>query len=389
MPDIGIEQAVFLRAYGEAPRLVARSPGFADEWLPQLEMLLTDFGERPAGVACPEAVFAQPLGTSHVAVVQVADRPSGGGPELGFRVLVLPAAPYRDFFADPFAVAERFPPVWEGVLPGLTLPAAPLPPRTVADVRQVLKRVKAAALAEGQDPEAVELTPETAESPALLGGVQVLVDGGKLVFVRPAPDPGLIRGLWTLLPHANRRALWPATFAFGNALGFDALVVPRPGGDDYTGYTTEEQAADYPAGRYELALQTAAEAGDQRALDALFGRRGTRETLRLAVVLLVAVSLAVLLFRALPTPEPEQTPAPKDSPTWSPEQRERAANAAAMAGVANPWAAAGLASFGQWRRTERVATAAAIVASADPWAAAIQIRAAQARYAEVWKPVSP
>ena len=112
------------------------------------------------------------------------------------------------------------------------------------------------------------MTLANAESPALLGGAQILVDGGKVVFVRRAPDPGLIRGLWTLLPSRTRSELWPATFAYSNALRFDAVVVPRPGIEDFTSYTTEEQAADYPAGRYELSLQTAAESGDQAGLDA-------------------------------------------------------------------------------------------------------------------------
>src|SRR5262249_57624877 len=165
-------------------------------------------------------------------------------------------------------------------------PQAP-PPRTVADVRQVLKRVKAGALREDEDPEAVELTVENAESPALLGGVQVLVDGGKLLFVRPAPDPQLIQGLWTLLPDAARCELWPATFAFGNTLGFDAVVLPRRGEEGFSDYTTEEQAADYPAGRYELSLQTAAEAGDQAALNHLFGRPASRATFRLPLPMLV------------------------------------------------------------------------------------------------------
>ena len=85
-----------------------------------------------------------------------------------------------------------------------------------------------------------------------------LVDGGKLVFERPEPDHGLISGLWTLLPTTTRTALWPATYAFGNALQFDAVVVPRAERERYPGYTTEEQAADYPPGRYEMQLQTAA-----------------------------------------------------------------------------------------------------------------------------------
>ena len=85
----------------------------------------------------------------------------------------------------------------------------------------ILRRVQWRLLSEDERRQAVT-------RPALLGGVQILVDGGKLVFLRPAPDPGLIRGLWTLLPGPMRTALWPATFAFGNALGFDTKRISWP-----------------------------------------------------------------------------------------------------------------------------------------------------------------
>ena len=212
-----------------------------------------------------------------------------------------------------------------------------------------------------------------------------MVDGGKLVFVRPAPDPSLVRGLWTLLPDATRCDLWPATFAFCNALDFDVLVVPHRGTEDFSAYTTEEQAADYPAGQYELSLQTAAESGegDQRALDHLFTRRGSRETLRLALVMTVFLSI-MLLFMNLWQPKPP--PAALEAVEWSPEQRERAANAVAVAGSHDPFAGMAWIEFGKYRRAERPAAAAAIVASHDPWGAAVQARAAFVRFVEIWKP---
>src|SRR6202011_2670290 len=102
----------------------------------------------------------------------------------------------------------------------------------------------------------------------------------------------------------------PATFAFSNILYFDALVVPRRGSDDYSAYNNEEQAADYPPGRYELSLQTAAEAGDQQSLDELFSRRSSSDMLRLALVLVVLLSGVVVLSRwLLPEPVPP-TPTP-------------------------------------------------------------------------------
>ena len=148
MPDIVLEQALYLRAAGQAPRLRARSPGFADGWLADVARILHDFGERPGGVRCPHAVFAQPMVQDWVAVVQVADQAGEHqDPALGFHVVVVPRKEYGELLGEPFALADRFAPPWShagGELPALALPGEPVPPRTVADVQQVLKRVKAA-----------------------------------------------------------------------------------------------------------------------------------------------------------------------------------------------------------------------------------------------------
>src|SRR5206468_7401 len=126
------------------------------------------------------------------------------------------------------------------------------------------------------------------------GGAQALLDGGRVVFERAQPDAGLIRGLWTLLPASSRAHLWPASFAFGNALGFDAVVVARANGDAFAGYVGEEQAKDYPEGRYELNLQIAAEAGDQAELDHLFARRSRAQTWRLGLFLVAVLGLVLV-----------------------------------------------------------------------------------------------
>lgn len=294
-----IEQAVYRGPGPGQYTLRARSPGFRDEWLSLTEQLCDGFGERPAGVACPASVFAQPLGKRLVAVVRVADQPGG---DLGFHVLAVPRPLYElGLQGDPFPVADHWPPPWQASdsLPTLTWPDDTWPARTVADVRRVLQRD---------------------DGPNLLGGAQALVDGGRLVFERAAPDAALFRDLWALLPTSTRAELWPATFAFGNALGFHVLVVPPPVSAQITDYLTEEQAGEYPEGRYELGLQTAAEAGDQRELDRLFARRSRKETFRLGVLILAAsviVLLVVSLFKApAGKPLPAQPPADaaKDSP---------------------------------------------------------------------------
>ena len=92
--------------------------------------------------------------------------------------------------------------------------------------------------------------------------------------------------------------------AFGKEFGFHVLVVPPGLATGLPEYVNEEQAADYPEGRYELNLQIAAEAGDQRELDALFARRSRAEILRLGVLILVGVVALVALIQWLPIGPP-------------------------------------------------------------------------------------
>jgi hypothetical protein len=293
---IPIEQAIYGDQDAGGYQFLARSPGFLDDWLPEAQRLCAAFGERPVGVTCPACIFAQPFGKHHVAIVQVADqgRDDTGRPgALGFHLLVLPRSAYTNLGGDPYFIADRFPPPWNarGELPVVSLPSESPPPRTVKQVQQVLQRE---------------------DGPNLLGGAQALVDGGRLVFERPAPDTQLLRDLWTLLPTSTRCQVWPASFAFANTLGFNALVTPRAPHEDYADYLTEEQAGHYPEGHYELHLQIAAEAGDQRELDILFARRSRRETWQMGLILLGALMLLLLVGGLLsPPPAPPPEPAPK------------------------------------------------------------------------------
>src|SRR5882757_9769536 len=120
-----IEQAVYGSRDGGGYAFLAKSPGFLDAWLPQAERLCAGFGERPPGVACPQAVFALPLGRRLVAVVQVADQ----GAALAFRLLIVPAALYAELGGDPFRVSDQFPSDHQarGEIPALTWIAGPAP----------------------------------------------------------------------------------------------------------------------------------------------------------------------------------------------------------------------------------------------------------------------
>jgi hypothetical protein len=296
LPAITIEQAIYGSQAAGDYRLLARSPGFLEEWLPAAVRLCSGFGERLGGMACPECVFARPFGKRHVAVVQVADQGvnhAGRPAALAFRFLILARSDYQNLGGDPFLLADRFPPPWaaRGDLPALPWPAELPPARTVGEVQEVLQRDE--------------------EGPNLLGGAQLLVDGGRLVFERPQPDTELMRGLWRLLPTSTRSELWPASFAFGNALGFDALVAADTSGVGYAQYIRGDEAGDYPEGRYELNLQIAVEAGDQRELDILLARRSRKETWRLGLILLgTCLVLAAVSNWLLPPPAPAlQAPA--------------------------------------------------------------------------------
>jgi hypothetical protein len=266
-----IAQAIYVLANDEI-RERGRSADFDLSWLPEVERLCRGFGVPTPGLAFPLAVFAQPFGPRHAAVVQVAPAPAGG---LAFRILVIPRRVYTRLIADPFRVAEKFPPNWNqtGPLPTLEWPNEPPPRRTVAELQHVL---------------------QTGGSPTLLGAAQGLVDGGRVVFERAAPATQLVRDIWQLLPMSAQIELWPTTFAFSNDLRFDILVVPKVEGLKLDRYLTEEHALDYPEQRYEFNLQYAIEHGDQREIDALLTRRSSKQMLRLALLILFGGVLAYL-----------------------------------------------------------------------------------------------
>jgi hypothetical protein len=294
MASIPIAQALYGSHAGGGYRFLARSADFREEWLQEVERLCMDFGERPAGVACPSCLFVQPLGRGHVAIFQVADQgtdDAGRPGALAFYVLVLPAQVYAARGGDPFSLADYFPPRWEarGELPSLELPSDPPTARTVAQVQKVLQRP---------------------DGPELLGSAQALMDGGRVVFERQAPDTELVRSLWTLLPYSTRTSLWPASFAFANHLDFHVLVTPRAG-EDCTDYLHEAQAGEYPEGRYELALQIAAEDGDQAELDALFHRASRKQIWKLGLFLLGILLTVTVALNWLPSaPQAERTARP-------------------------------------------------------------------------------
>lgn len=289
-----IEQAIYGGHDAGGYHFLARSPGFRDDWLTEAERLCTGFGERPAGLACPNCLFVRPFGRRHVAIVQAADQGSddAGRPgALGFYLLILPRSLYLELGGDPFYIADQFPPPWQerGELSPLTWKADAPPTRSASMLQKILN------------------VPYSA---TLLGGAQILLDGGRLVFERSAPDAAILRSLWALLPTRERAELWPASFAFRNAHQFDAVVTPRATETEYEHYITEEKAGDYPEGRYECNLQSAIETGDQQEIDALLNYSRSRMLRLIVVLLLMVVLLSAAMSVLLQGPRP-----PRLSPT--------------------------------------------------------------------------
>lgn len=303
MTEVVIEQALYRHGAGLQPEAYARSAGFTDEADAAVSAILDAYGLHTARSPIESAMFALPLDRRRVIVVRVG-RHSGASGDYRYHVLLVSRSAYREWIHEPFALLERFPPTWStfGLLPQLHWPCEQPPGRTVAQVREVLQRVRGPALREDVPAEEQILEESESEAPALLGGVQALVDGGKLVLARSGPDVDVLKALWMLLPNHSRGDLWPASFALDNRLPFDVVVTQAQYADRFRGYLTEEQAADYPEGRYELSLQVAVESGNQRDLDHLLNRRSWNDTWKLGIALLVMFLAIAVISRIVMAP---------------------------------------------------------------------------------------
>jgi hypothetical protein len=251
-------------------RVVAKSDDFPFGWEEEAVRLIESFSPRPEGVAVPAALVVMPFGNKRTAVIQFADQPGS----LSFRLLVLNRKLY-EAVSDPFAVADTFPPDWSarGSLPSLSWLPDPIPHRTVDEVANLM----------------------AADQPFFLGAAQSLLDGVRIAVPRPAPDDTLVRTLWKLLPYGDRCDLAFATFAFTPDERLNLAVLPTLPDPLPPGWVSEARCGDHPPGAYEQALQIAAEERNQRYLDRLFYRRSSRDTLRLALILVGLALLGLVL----------------------------------------------------------------------------------------------
>lgn len=277
-----IHQALAARHGDAEVRWLGQSADFDERLKPLLEALAVGFGPRPEGVGCPEAWIVLPRRGPLPILARVADLGEAGCPPaaLGFQFLTLTLADFGSAGGDAFRLIQAAPPIWHlrGALPTLT-GARLLELKPLAEVVRILK---------------------SEDSPLLLGSVQALLDGSRLAFRRREPANNLVAGLWSLLPFRNRLEFSAATFAFGNALKWNVLAIPEPRPEEFDHrWLSEEQAGNYPEGRYELGLQLAAEADDEPALVKLLMRRTRADTLRMGLWMLGGMVAATAAFGAL------------------------------------------------------------------------------------------
>lgn len=255
------------------PRVIGRSQGVPFETEEAALKIAVQFGHRPPGANCPESVFTV-TDRGNLFIVKAGSLPGEGSP-LAFRMFGIAAKDRLGM--DPLSWVESYPlEALKGELPNVEW-QNPFPPRrTVDEVRAVLK---------------------DGDSPLLLGSVQALLDGCKIAVSLAEAGPDFVRNVWKLLPEKSKAEVNPATFAFSADLGFDIVVLPEIPAKGIPGYLTAEQVRDYPEGRYELALQHAAESSNQPELDRLFSRKTSREVLRLAIGMVVFALVVVLILK--------------------------------------------------------------------------------------------
>jgi hypothetical protein len=141
---------------------------------------------------------------------------------------------------------------------------------------------------------------QTLDGPLLLGGTQVLVDGGRVILTREKPDPTHLAGFWIFLPNSVLADLQASSFT-RNPTDYTLAFVPLENADLVANLhcLTEEQIRDYPESHYEKELQFAIDHEDQKVLDRLLARRSSAETIRLAASLIFAAFAVLIASKVL------------------------------------------------------------------------------------------
>jgi hypothetical protein len=211
--SIPYEQAV----YGTFPfwhrgyAVLAASAGCRPEWLDGLRQAAQRFGERPAGTAERESLFALRLHRGPwmiVGVYPLGSDDRGRPGALAFHALFVGPWSYRRAGASPFVFLPALRRRWALGDEGSVLPKGQL----------ILPDGEAGHEASQADRRRVGTI------------VAALERGRRVMLVSPGPADRLSRLVWDALPAWLRRRASVATWAFENANRFDLVTVPRVAG---------------------------------------------------------------------------------------------------------------------------------------------------------------
>ena len=225
---IGYEQAV----YGSFPfwsrgyAMLAASPGCLPAWRDAMKRACERFGERPPGVDRFRSVFALPADRSAWMVVQVHSLgcdDQGRPGALAFHGLFVSPWSYRRAGGCPLAFAPAFRADWSAADQDAPLPRGRLRPVPLGKEEPGPPDPRIAPIAE-----------------ALSRKRRVIVQSR-------GPADAMMRAAWRRLSGGTRRRLRAASWAFGNANGFDFVALPRLGSLKLDG--TELVLASEPAPR--------------------------------------------------------------------------------------------------------------------------------------------
>jgi hypothetical protein len=251
------------------PRVVGRSAGVSFETEEAVLKVISRYG-RPAAGFTNDSVFVLLLGNGDTRLI-ASVRP---GDPCVFQIVL---ADKGILDLDSFAVAATLPiSATRGELPPLVFDIPRGRERPVAAVRDILQK---------------------GDAPLLLGAAQALLDGCKIAVSSADVPATFVRDLWQLLPDLSRAELSFATFSPSADLNFDVAVLPAVPAKGIKGFLSADQVRDYPEGRYELALQRAAENGDQAALNRLFARRTSSQVLRMVIGMILFAFIVVILLK--------------------------------------------------------------------------------------------
>jgi hypothetical protein len=210
------EQAVYgsfpfwNRGYG----VLARSAGCRPEWLATLKAACQRYGERPAGIADVEALFAMRADRGPWMIVGVSPQgcdDAGRPGALAFHALFVGPWTYWRAGADPFVFAGLLRSDW-----------------SLADLDSTMPPGRALVRRAGGDGPDEPATP--IDDDRLAAVVAAIADGRRVAVQSAGPIDAMARAVWRALPFGVRRRASVATWAFDNANRFDLVALPKLAG---------------------------------------------------------------------------------------------------------------------------------------------------------------